>query len=130
LAIVALASVGCGNDSFTNPDAPTPTQVTETFGGSVRVSGAVTEPFAVQTTGSVIATLTALEPEDAVIGLSIGTWNGIACSVGAPTLANDNAKVGVTLTGSATVTGNYCVRVYDAGTLTQTTSYQLTVTHF
>jgi hypothetical protein len=32
----------------------------------------------------------------------------------APTLANDNAKVGVSLTGRH-ATGNYCVRVYDSG---------------
>jgi len=62
--------------------------------------------------------------------LSMGTWNGVACSVGSPTLANDNATVGVPLTASATATGNYCVRVYDAGKLTQPTAYQLTVTHY
>ena len=133
LVAAALAAAGCGDDPITNPDTPLPTSVTETFEGTVTVNGAITQPFVVQTAGAVVATFTALDPSDATPGLSIGTWNGLACSVGAPTLANDAATVGVALTASATATGNYCVRVYDAGGvngLRQATSYQLTVTHF
>jgi len=131
LLAAALAAAGCGsNNSVTNPSQTPPTQVTETFEGTVTINGAVTHPYAVLTAGTVIATFTALDPSDTTLGLSIGTWNGIACSVGAPTLANDNATVGVALTASATATGNYCVRVYDTGKLTQATGYQLTVTHF
>ena len=127
----ALAAAGCGsNNQITNPSQTPPTQVTETFEGTLTINGAITQPFAVQTAGAVVATFTALDPSDATLGLSIGTWNGIACSVGAPTLANDNAIVGQALTASATATGNYCVRVYDAGKLAQATGYQLTVTHF
>ena len=127
----ALAAAGCGsNNQITNPSQTPPTQVTETFEGTLTINGAITQPFAVQTAGAVVATFIALDPSDATLGLSIGTWNGIACSVGAPTLANDNAIVGQALTASATATGNYCVRVYDAGKLAQATGYQLTVTHF
>jgi hypothetical protein len=139
LVAAALAAAGCGDDAITNPDTPTPTSVTETFTGKVTVNGAITQPFVVQTAGTVVATLTVLDPAkvvvdgeevDNVLGLSLGTWNGLVCTVGAPTLANDKAKVGVSLTGSATATGNYCVRVYDAGALTQATDFELTVTHF
>ena len=94
------------------------------------INGAVTQPFVVQTAGTIVATYTTLDPSDAVVGLSLGTWNGLVCAQGGGALANDAAKVGVSVTGSATATGNYCVRVYDTGKLTQTTSYQLTVTHY
>jgi hypothetical protein len=134
-----LAAAGCGSDPITNPDQTPPTQITETYGGTVTINGAVTQPFVLQTSGTVVATLTTLDPttvvvngeeKDNVLGLSIGTWNGLVCTIGAPTLANDKAKVGVSLTASATATGNYCVRVYDPGSLVQATAYQLTVTHF
>jgi hypothetical protein len=137
--VAAALAAGCGDDQFTNPDTPTPTQVTETYTGTVTVNSAITQPFVVQTAGTVIATLTALDPStivvdgearDNVLGVSLGTWNGLVCTVGAPTLANDKTRVGVALTGSATATGNYCVRVYDSGTLTQATAFELTVTHF
>ena len=135
----ALSTTACGNNTVTNPNPTTPTAVTETFEGTVTVNGAVTQPFVVQTAGTVVATFTALDPSsvdvngettDTVVGLSLGTWNGLVCTIGAPTLANDKARVGVSLTASATATGNYCVRVYDSGSLKQATAYQLTVTHY
>jgi hypothetical protein len=125
--LAALAAAGCGDDPITNPDAPTPTAVTETYTGTVTINGAITQPFVVQTAGTVSAAFTALEPAEARLGLSIGTWNGVVCAI---VLANDDAPVGASVTGSATATGNYCVRVYDVGKLTQAVEYQLTVTHF
>ena len=132
LVAAALAAAGCGDDPITNPDTTPPTSITETFTGTVTVNGAVTVPFIVQTAGTVLATLTVLDPsnDETRIGLSLGTWNGVVCTVGAPTLANDDAKVGVTLTASATATGNYCARVYDVGKLIQATAFEITVTHF
>jgi hypothetical protein len=127
LVAAALAATGCGDDPITNPDTPTPTAITETFEGTVTINGAITQPFVVQTAGTVVAAFTALEPTEARLGLSIGTWNGVTCAI---VLANDDATAGASVTGSATATGNYCVRVYDVGRLTQAVSYQLTVTHF
>jgi hypothetical protein len=131
LLLAAATFSGCGDDQVTDPtDQTPPVAVTETFEGTVTINGAITQPFVVQTAGTVSARLSALEPADAVIGLSIGTWNGVTCAIGAGALANDNATVGSTVTGSATATGNYCARVYDVGKLTQATGFQITVTHF
>ena len=128
LVFAAFAAGACGDDSSTDlPTAPTPIAVTETFEGRLTVNGAVTQPFVVGTAGTVTARVAALEPAEATIGLSIGTWNGVTCQI---VLANDNATVGASVTGSATSTGNYCVRVYDVGKLTAAVSYQITVTHF
>jgi len=141
LVTAAIAATGCGsNNTVSNPSTTTPpTTVTDTFEGTLTVNGAITQPFVVQTAGTVTAAFTSLDPSsvvvngetsDTVVGLSLGTWNGLVCTIGAPTLANDKAKVGVALTASATATGNYCVRVYDAGSLRQPTAYQLTVIHY
>jgi hypothetical protein len=131
LLLAAAAASGCGDDLVTDPsDQTPPTAVTETFEGTLTVNGAITQPFVVQTAGTVSAQLSALEPTDATIGLSIGTWNGVTCAIGAGALANDNATVGSTVTGSATATGNYCARVYDVGKLTGPANYQIIVTHF
>jgi hypothetical protein len=140
--VAALAAAGCSDDPITNPDQTPPTQVTETYSGTLTINGAVTHDITVLTAGNVISTLTLLDPPTVLVngeerqvevGLSMGTWNGVACSVGAPTLSNDRAKVGVSLTGTATATGAYCVRVYDSGgenSIKQATAYELTVTHF
>ena len=128
LLLIALTASACSDNSTpSGPTAPTPTAVTETFDGTLTVNGAVTQPFAVGTAGTVVVRLAALEPADAVIGVSIGTWNGVACQI---VIANDNATSGASATGNATATGNYCVRVYDVGKLTRSAGYQITVTHF
>ena len=91
------------------------------------VNGAVTQPFVVLTAGTRRGQTRRPRADRRRVGLSIGTWNGVACQI---VLANDNAASGASVTGTATVTGNYCVRVYDVGKLTQAAGYQITVTHF
>jgi hypothetical protein len=131
-AALALAAIlvlaGCGDDSNSNtPTGPTPVAVTETFSGTLNPNGGITHPFAVQQTGTVSATLSAVSPEGTIIGLSLGTWNGQTCQI---ILANDKAAQGNSVVGSATSTGTFCARVYDVGQLPGLTDYELSVTHF
>jgi uncharacterized membrane protein len=122
-----LLTAGCSNNNTLNPTPTTPpVTVTDTFSGSVNVNGAITHAFGVQTGGRVTATLKTLDPEDAVIGLSLGTWNGSACQI---VLANDSAKLGTIVIGNVTSLGNLCVRLYDVGSFTRTTSYEVEVVH-
>ena len=136
LPAVALAAVfgaaACSTDPlFTQPtDTSTPaTEVTETFDGQLTVNGGVSHPFAVQRSGAVTARLTAVDPTDVTIGLSLGTWNvaGNTCQI---ILANDAAPGGASVIGTASVAGNFCVRVYDVGRLSGPILYSLSVTHF
>jgi hypothetical protein len=127
LAASTLSAAGCSNSPTTPTDTTTPTAITETYDGTLTVNGAVTQPFAVSKTGTVVGTVVALDPSDASVSIALGTWNGAACSV---VIANDNAVVGSSVTGAATATGNYCARVSDAGKLTQTTAYQISITHY
>lgn len=132
VAVVSLAAVGaaCNNTLQTGipvaPSAP-PVSVTETFSGDLTVNGAVTHPFAVSQAGLTSAALAALDPADATVGVSLGTWNGQVCQI---ILANDNATQNITVIGEARSAGNFCVRIYDVGKLTGLTGYRLTVTHF
>ena len=131
LALILSAGIlvgGCGDDDDT-PNAPSdpPTEITETFSGMLTRNGAVTHPFTVQRAGAVTARITALEPSDAVVGLSIGPLSGQGCS---QSVANDNATSGTAVIGNASV-GSFCVRVFDAaGTLPAPVDYTVTVTHF
>ena len=61
------------------------------------------------------------------MGLTLGTWNGEGCQ---SVIANDRASQGTVVIGTASTTGNLCVRVYDAaGTLAQPTDYEIQVVH-
>lgn len=128
LLLAATLGTGCGEDAPTTPSAPDPVAVSETFTDVLTPNGGRTHPFVAERAGTVTATITTLAADPApIVGLSLGTWNGIACQI---ILANDNAQVGVTLTGSATSIGSFCVRVYDTGRLTQPIEYVVSVTHF
>src|SRR5262245_24262178 len=125
----AIALTGCSDNSNpSTPTGPTPVAVTETFTGTLNPNGGTTFQFTVQQTGAVTATLSAVSPDGSTIGLSLGTWNGQVCSI--PTLANDNAAQGTTITGTAASTGIFCARVYDVGKLTNPVDFQVDVTHF
>jgi hypothetical protein len=136
LSAAALAAVFCtaacsNNDPFQGPtDTSTPaTPVNETFDGQLTINGAVAHPFAVQRVGSVSVRLTAVDPSDVTIGLSLGTWNPNlnTCQL---IITNDAAVGGATLVGTASVAGAFCARVYDVGKLSRPILYTLDVTHF
>ncbi|HUF47035.1 MAG TPA: hypothetical protein VMM93_04405 [Vicinamibacterales bacterium] len=129
MTTVALSTSACGDDD--PPTSPTPSTdppiVTETFTGAMNPNGAVTHPFSTEAAGVVTATLITVAPDSSTrVGLAIGTWNGLACKI---ELANDNAAQGVTVTGSASAFGSFCVRIYDIGQLTGNITYEIRLTH-
>jgi hypothetical protein len=128
----ALCASGCNSDPFfTQPtDTSTPaTEVTDTFDGRLTINGAVTHSFAVQRAGTVTARLTATEPTEVIIGVSLGTWNPTT-NVCQLIVTNDSAPGGAAVIGTASTVGNFCVRVYDVGRLSQAILYTVNVTHF
>lgn len=126
IAVSAAAVAGCGStDTPTTPTPPVET-VTDTFTGTLTLNGAATFPFIAATAGTVTATLTAAEPA-VPIGLSLGTFNGLVCTL---VKANDVAVVGASVTGSITSASSLCVRVADAqGTLTDPVAFTVTIVH-
>ncbi len=127
VACVAIGLCGCSNTTPTTPSTTNPATTTDTFSDTLNPNGAKTFTFAVAAAGTVTATITVLSPDStAIVGLSLGTWNGSACQI---VLANDNATQGTSVTGSTTTTGTLCARVYDVGKLTDVASFTMTVTH-
>jgi hypothetical protein len=130
LSLVLAVAVACGDDNPTptTPTTPTPTTTTETFSDTLNVNGGRTHSFVTGQSGQISVTITELVPDSAaVIGVSLGTWNGATCQV---VLANDNATQAAQVLGNAGAAGNFCARVYDVGKLTSSTGYTLTVVHF
>jgi hypothetical protein len=129
LLLFALVAAGCNNndEALFGPTPVIPDPTTVVVSGSVTPNGAFTHPFNTFSFGTVQVTLLALEPEpDGPIGLALGTWSGQACQV---VLANDQAVVGVVITGSVGSIGSLCVRVYDVGTLSGPTEFQIQIVH-
>jgi len=131
LTIPALGAAGCGTttDVASTASLATPsTTVTEAFSGTLNVNGAVTFNFAATASGAVTAQIKSIAPTStAIIGLALGTWNGVGCQV---VIANDAASASVVVTGATTAAGNLCVRAYDVGKLTSTQTLEVTITHY
>lgn len=129
LVAVALATgaTACDDPGPTAPVPETPVveNVTETYTGILARNGAVTFPFAVAA-GSATATLTAILPSTASVGLSMGTWNGVSC---AAVISNDNATEFTQLAGTAGQAGTLCLRIHDAGRLTAPATFTVAVVH-
>ncbi len=126
--LLAVTVSGCSGVIDDLPTTPDPVITTETFSGTLSVSGGQTHQFFTAAPGAVTATLTSLgdEPPEKV-GFSMGTMAGSTCSI---VLRNDSAVVTSVLTGTVTsVQGALCVSVYDVGGLSKPVDYTFTVSH-
>lgn len=128
VVFLALAVSACGDSlGRTTPTTPTPVTLTDTFTGALNRNGGITHAFVVSSSGTVTTTLRSVAPDNTiVVGLSLGTWNGNACQV---VLAKDNAVQGSNVVGSASQSGNLCVRIYDVGNIVDPITYQIDVVH-
>jgi hypothetical protein len=135
LTAVTAAASACNNNNNSVPTTPTtvPTVLTETFSGTLVKNAAYTHPFSVTDSGDVsvflVQSVDPAQPDNNAIpiGVSLGTWNGVSCSV---VIASDNISPGASLTGRATAAGNLCVRVYDIGFVPGAANYELLIDHY
>jgi hypothetical protein len=123
-AAVSLAAMlsACGGIS-------SPSQNTvDTFTGTVTPGNADTHLFNVSKNGEVFVTITALAPDNIVVGVLIGQQTSGGC---APLLGytNNFAQRGAQALGGGIDKGSYCVAVFDSGGVTQATTYSLRVSH-
>ena len=122
-----LFAAACDSDDPTGPTEPPPAEIQETFSETLNPNGGRTHQFIVERPGQVTAQLTSLTPTDAVVGISLGPLSATSCSA---TVAQDNAKNGATIVGTASA-GNFCVRIFDSGgTLSGPVEYTIIVRHF
>ena len=131
LLTAALAAAACGSDNKTPTTPATPAQsIVETFSGTLTPFSARTHVFSSNNAGDVIVQVTALDPADSVVGLSVGTSNTFACQSGVSTEEASLSKP--SLSGVTRAAGTLCVHIYDpsdAG-LPGPVTYTLQVTHF
>jgi hypothetical protein len=123
---LSLATVGCSDPvAPVTPTPATPT-ITETFTGTLLVLGSNTHPFTVQQVGGVKVSITGVTP-GASVGIGVGTPSGANCLLiqNLTAVASPDAQ----LSGTATITGSFCVSVFDVGNLVESVDYTVTVLH-
>lgn len=137
-ALVALSAACASTTTPTTPTTSTPT--TETFTGTLAPNSANTHSFTATVGGDIVATLTAVGPDNTKsMGFSLGTFNALTnvCTV---VLDNPAAMQSFSFSAKAATTGTFCARLYDngnvkaaadAGTISDGNpwTYTVTVTH-
>lgn len=134
LTVLIALTAACGSDN--TPVSPTnPTVRDSTFFplgteteplGHLTVNGSATYDFGIVAAGAIEARLTTLSDSTATVSLAIGTWNGTGCQL---SITNDRAPLNTLITGAASTGGSYCVRIADAGRLTDAVDYKIKVTY-
>jgi len=126
LVLLILVVAACGSDNST-PTTPsnTPSAMSETWSSTVAPGGQSTRSFTVNASGTISVTVTAA-------GATVGV------GVGLPRLSGGGCRLGVTVNASAATNpqistpadaGQYCVQVYDLGTLSDPVGFALKIDH-
>jgi hypothetical protein len=141
VALVVTLCTGCGSAT-----APSPTQQTETFTGTLQPLGSDFKTFAVSYTQGTtdlsvtvdsLKTLAAGSPVTGItIGIGFGNVSGSTCALQIQTPVANLAMELFAPNGASA--GSYCVQIFDCPTgttgcssmLTEAVTYSLTVKHY
>jgi hypothetical protein len=125
---VALAAAGCSDPAV--PAAPTPVAptITDTFTGTLLQLETNSHPFAVQQVGGIKVTISSVQPS-AAVQIGIGTPSSASGTCLVLSSLTVVASEGAQISGTATVSGNFCVAVADVGNLVEPVNYTITVLH-
>src|SRR5262245_44125356 len=128
LAVVALLSAACSDPVV--PAAPTPVTptITETFSGTLLQFGSNSHQFTVNQIGGIKVSITKIDPS-AAVSIGVGTPSTSSGTCLAIRDLTAVASPGIQISGTATLTGNFCVSVSDVGNLVEPVTYEITVLH-
>jgi hypothetical protein len=112
------------------PPAPTPAAptITEAFNDTLIQLGSNTHLFTVQQVGGLRVSISDVSPAAEVI-FGIGTQSLVSCTLLSQVKYVPGTATTAQLSGTATTTGQFCVMVYDSGTLAEPVTYTVTVLH-
>lgn len=137
LMVGLMGASGCGNKTTTTPSA---TLTTENLTGTLAVLGSDSKKFTVNysfdvsdasVTVTSLTTVAASTPLTTTIGVAFGTiaFDG-SCAAAAAYTANAAALNQELVASGAFGPGQYCVKIFDSGTLTEPTNYAITLKHY
>ena len=121
---LAVMLAGCGSDDTPTTPSNTSGPRTENWSSVVAPGGASTRTFTLNSAGTIVVTLTA----GPTVGLGVGLprTNGGGCRLGVSVNASPATTPQINAQADA---GQYCVQVYDLGTLIDPSGFALKIEH-
>ena len=125
-AFIAAMVAACGDDTSTATSPSTPTKpAAETWSSALAPGGASSRSFMVSAAGTINVTMTSA---GSTVGLGVGLprVSGGGCRLGVSVNTGGGSAPQISTQADA---GQYCVQVFDLGTLTDPISFTLTIDH-
>ena len=124
LFVLAAIITGCG-DGTTTPTAPTTKAIDDVWSSVLAPGGTSSRSFTVNAAGTIAVTMTSA---GATVGLGVGLPRTIGggCRLGVSVNASAGSTPQLTTQADA---GQYCVQVFDLGTLTDAVPFALKIDH-
>ena len=125
---LSLLTSACSDPVVPSPPTPVVPTVVETFTGTLLQAGTNSHPFTIQQVGGIKVSITSIDPS-AAVSVGVGTpstTSGVCLAISSLTAV---ASAGTQISGTATITGNFCVAVTDVGNQTAAVTYTVTVVH-
>jgi len=123
--VIALFAAGCGDGKTSTTPSNTSTPTSENWSSVVAPGGQSSRSFTVNSSGTIAVTLTAA---GATLGLGVGlprvTGGGCRLGVSVNTAAGSSPQI-----STAADAGQYCVQVYDLGTLRDPVEFAMKIDH-
>jgi len=123
---MALIATGCGSRTTTaTSPSTTPKAGSETWSSVLAPGGTSTRSFTANAAGTITVTMTSA---GATVGLGVGLprVTGGGCRIGISVNANGSSTPQITTQADA---GQYCVQVFDLGTLTDPVPFAIKIDH-
>ena len=123
---VLLMSSAC-SEPIATPTSASTSPVSETFASRIAPRGTASRAFSTSAAGTVTVTLTSVAPEARVgVGVGIPLSSGTSCNLSESVESTATGAPQITTTAES---GSYCVKIFDAGALTEPVNFSVTILH-
>ena len=125
VCVTTALIAGCGSNNSPTTPSTTSTATSETWSSTVAPGGQSARSFTVNASGTINVTLTAA---GATLGVGVGLprVSGGGCRLGVSVNASAGTAPQISAPADA---GQYCVQVFDLGTLTDPVGFALKIDH-
>ncbi|HYM22606.1 MAG TPA: hypothetical protein VEU08_05345 [Vicinamibacterales bacterium] len=126
--VLAVVCAACSDPAPPGAPSVVDATITEVFTATLNQFGTNVHQFTVNQIGTLTVTLNSVVP-GAAVGVNVGTPS---VSTGSCIAISSLTAVGgpnTQISGTATITGSFCVSVTDVGNLVEPVTYTITVNH-